>query len=253
LAKGAFITAFRTEDDLRRALNCAGLAAFADVIVATCRPALIFVRRQRLDDALPGGTSKMFGLPDLPPGVPWPHRPPVRDAAARARKLREERIRSRVRLREAEWESEWGAKKDHCVELTVASFDRNFPLAFLAQLDLEALSREPGFDADLPRHGILSLFEDLTMDDHTGSIHVYWFDVPAAALARRAPPPELVTLSDARDYPPWAEQTMAEVLEPHSTLTVPFHWLSAAGAHWSEMYDFLHDSSLEHTPAAEES
>jgi hypothetical protein len=243
--------AFRTEDDLRRALDTVGLSALADDVVATSRPGLIFVRRQRQDDALPVGTSKIFGLPDLPPGIAWPHRQPLLDCAARARKLRERRTRERKFYASLGWaNADRNAAEDHYDELRIASFDRSFPLAPVAQFDLEALSCEQGFDADLPRHGILSLFEDLTVGN---SIHVYWFDMPAAALERRTPPGELVALSDTRQPDdPWAGQTKAEVLEPHSTLTVPFHWADAAGSHRSEMLDFLDRSPLDHHPTAEE-
>jgi uncharacterized protein YwqG len=278
------MNSFRTELDLRRSLKDAGLSALADRIVATVRPALLFVRRQRPDDALPPGTSKMGGLPDLPAGIAWPQRPPRQDAAALAHALRERRAQQRARLassrstgiddeilsllpedeREA-WLRSMEASRpdqeritaqqteqDHYDELMVASFNRHFPLAFLAQLDLGALSREPGFDADLPTHGLLSLFEDLTDQDGDGGAQLHWFDQPTKTLQRRSPPDELIALSDARqpDFP-WHEQTMAETLEPHSTLIVPFHWAEAAGMHRAAMFSFLHRPANGHFPLAD--
>jgi uncharacterized protein YwqG len=204
------MTAFRTEDDLRRSLAAAGLGAHADRIVETVRPALIFTRHQSPDDGLPPGTSKIGGTPDLPRGVDWPRR------------------------------------------AATAASGRDFPLAFLAQLDLAALSRLPGFDADLPSHGLLSLFEDIMADDPDGIVHTVWHEGEKGDLARRSPPEELVAFSDARrpDYP-WGEQAMAERLEPHATLTVPYHWAEAAGRDRSAMFDFLGRPAFGHVLDAE--
>ncbi|WP_249202545.1 YwqG family protein [Burkholderia cenocepacia] len=91
------MSTFRTEQDLRHALSEAGLDSLADRIVATMRPAIQFVRRQQPDDALPPGTSKIGGLPDLPLGFAWPHRRSPADADTRIRALREQRIRDRER------------------------------------------------------------------------------------------------------------------------------------------------------------
>lgn len=277
--------AFRTEFDLRRALKDARLQALADDIVATVRPALIFARRQRADDELPAGTCKMGGLPDLPLGMDWPRRPPFGDAPEREQALREWRKRQREEMASRDRESGYDAilrdlpeeqreefrrsiessrpdparvatveaQEDRYTEMKVETFGRSFPLAFLGQLDLQRLSVEAGFDLDLPRHGVLSLFEDITSDAINGSVHVFWFDTPAMQLARQSQPTELVMLSDARQPSyPWAEQTLAEVLEPHSVLTVPFHWAAATG-HRLEMYDFLRRPTAGYYPEVGES
>jgi hypothetical protein len=276
---------FRSEFDIRRALRGANLMAWAEDILATVQPALIFVRRQRPDDDLPAGTCKLGGLPDLPLGMDWPYRQPFDDASKRRQALREQRQRRREEVASfgqegaydailsampEEKREEFGrsieasrsdlarvaairAGEDRYDDLRMESFGRRFPLAFLGQLDLQHLAVEAGFDLDLPQHGVLSLFEDITSDDINKSLHVFWFDVSATRLARQSPPAELVMLSDAREPSyPWAEQTLAEVLEPHSVLTIPFHWAAATG-HIREMYDFLRRPSMEYYPKAGES
>lgn len=90
------MSTFRTEWDLRRSLADAGLNVLADRVLATARPSLQFVRRQQPDDALTSGTSKLGGLPDLPQGFAWPHRPPPADADEHIRALREQRVRLRA-------------------------------------------------------------------------------------------------------------------------------------------------------------
>jgi uncharacterized protein YwqG len=267
------MSTFRTEQDLRHALSEARLDSLADRIVATMRPAIQFVRRQQPDDALPPGTSKIGGLPDLPPGFAWPHRRSPVDADTQIRALREQRIRDRERsassrsqrpsddilalLSEHERDA-WlrsieanrpdpdkltaiHAQEDRYDDLMVVALGCEFPLAFLAQINLGALSNESGFDRDFPRRGVFSLFEDLTARDGDGSFQLHWFDVTTETLERRAPPATLIELSDARqpDFP-WHEQTMAEVLQPHSTLVVPFHWIEAVGPERDAVFDFLH-------------
>jgi len=275
---------FKTVFEMRRALVDAGLQALANDIAATARPAIIFTRRQADDDVLPVGTGKAGGLPDLPQGFPWPTRAPLADADEYIEALRTRRAEERERAASYDHEAGYNAilavlsgkerddfirsieasrpdpqrladmqaEQDRYDDLMAASFGREFPLAFLAQFNLQALSVEAGFDLDLPEHGMLSLFEDITSDYTDGAIHVFWFPDDIASLKRQSPPAELVALSDAgRPDIPWAELTKAEVMEPHSVLTVPFHWAAATG-HRPDVYGFLHQPSTGYYPQTEE-
>lgn len=252
------MTAFQTIDDLRRSLGAAGLGSYADAIVATVRPTILFLRRQQPDDPLAAGASKMGGVPDLPEDFVWPERPPYPDAERRTAQLmdfargvaadRQKRVDgplspSERRFTQAE------------VDAIVPSFAekaralaRPFPLAFVGQLDLAALSAEPGFDPELPRSGVLSVFEDLTGEGLPGVRVAYWNDVPAASLKRRPPPAELIDYFDRHSSygfgagETWATLTLAETLVPFSAFAVPHHWKYAAPAGsvaWRRFWDWF--------------
>ncbi|MFD1332788.1 DUF1963 domain-containing protein [Methylopila musalis] len=252
------MTAFRTEDDLRRSLAAGGLSGPADAIVASARPVLLFLRRQTPDDPLPPGASKMGGFPDLPKGFDWPERPPYPDAERKAAA-----VLAFARTTEAEWRARAERPlKPHERRIPTEEIDRlvptaiergltfgsYFPLAFMAQLDLAALSREPGFDPDLPRSGLLSVFEDATAEGLPGGPVAFWSDGPASAL-RRAPPSSSLTGFFDRcsnhgfgASEPWSRLTMAERLEPHSALAVPHHWKYAfppESSGWRAIWDWF--------------
>ncbi|ONG58296.1 hypothetical protein BKE38_02910 [Pseudoroseomonas deserti] len=234
--------AFRDEAQLRAAIAEAGLEAMAGQLLATARPAQLFLRRQRRDDDLPVGASKMGGLPDWPPGRPWPSRLARPDAAAWEDSVR----RQRARL-DAFLDSRGLAREPRRAAhdaLLIESFSRPFPLAFRAQLDLQALSELPGFDADLPRHGLLSIFEDLTGDGSGHETRLIWHDGPIAALERRAVPAEIIALSDALEPAmPWASMDQAELLEPQAALTLPHRWLTASGWRDERLFQLLRQPS----------
>lgn len=226
--------AFRNEADMRRAIAAAGFDDIADHMVATARPALLFVRSQVLDDPLAPGVSKIGGLPDLPPGFAWPSRQASPHADRRERDVRARHPASERQ----EPPSELDLAADHYADVLIDACRRTFPLAFRAQLDLAQLAQKEGFDPDLPRRGVLSIFEDPT----GSSIRTFWHDVAAESLVRQSPPDDLIALSDAYFSDQiWARLDSAELLLPHSALTIAHHWIEAAGDRWGEMYDFIHE------------
>ncbi|WP_159992314.1 DUF1963 domain-containing protein [Roseomonas sp. 18066] len=232
------MTAFRDEAQLRAAIRDAGLQEMAGALLASARPAQLFLRRQRPDDALPTGASKMGGVPDWPPGRPWPTRLARPDAAAWAEqvRLRGARLQAYLQGRGLVPEPRLAVHD----ALLIDSFYRPFPLAFRAQLDLQALAELPGFDADLPRHGLLSLFEDLTGDGSGHETRLIWHDGPIAALQRRPVPEPIIALSDAlQPGIPWSAMDQAEVLEPHPALTLPHRWLTASGWRDERLFQLL--------------
>lgn len=221
------MAAFLNMQDICRALADQNLSRFQDRILPTVKPAIDFVRRQKQDQDLPPGTSKMGGLPDLPIGFPWPTRKALSHDPERRSTASDDLYRQR--REEAR--------------------QREFPLAFFAQLDLTALSREAGFDPDLPDSGILYIFEDITAFDEHEAYHVFRIDADRKRLEKQIPPEELVVLSDTKDSTlPFFDQPMAEVLEPHSVLTVPYHWLRVSEPYYSQMDDFLGQPSTDYRP-----
>lgn len=221
------MAAFLNKEDICVALADENLSQFEDRVLATVKPAIDFIRRQRQDNDLPTGISKMGGLPDLPAGFRWPTRPALNN----------------------EEDTAPATTCDAYHRLREAARRREFPLAFFAQLNLNSLSLEAGFDLDLPDNGMLYIFEDITAYDEREAYHVFHLEDGLARLERHSPSEELVLLSDAKDPTlPFFDQPMAEVLEPYSILTVPYHWLQSAGAFYSQMSDFLEMPKTDYCP-----
>jgi len=243
---------FRNKQDLRQSIADAGLAALSDRIVATAKPAIMFVRQQQADDGLPPGTSKIGGLPDLPPGFGWPERAARGDAPAWERSVRETQG-AQLDMRDYgvadEVAGQQEARQAAYARLLIESFPRPFPLAFRAQLDLEALSVEPGFDPDLPTRGFLYVFEDATGSGGGEDTCLFWSDCAAGALTRHAMPPDLVALSEAHAYgEPWEGLVHAEVLHPVSALSIPYHWVEAGEGSRSALFDLMNEPSIPFYP-----
>lgn len=69
----------------------------------------------------------------------------------------------------------------------------DFPLAFVAQLNLSDLALLPGFDPLLPRRGLLSFFVDVTWEDRQP--FVFWHDVEVDTLSTLAVPDDLLAFT----------------------------------------------------------
>ena len=263
--------AFRSLQDLEQSVRSAGLGPHLQAIVKTVRPVVLFVRAQEPDDPIPVGTSKLGGNPNLPPGMAWPTRPAYPDAEKR-------RLRLQKQAKSSQEFSEKLASDRTFDERQRASFRQliesnaawtkaraefgfqPFPMAFVAQLNLAALSREPGFSIELPDTGMLSVFTDVIGG---GETRVLWFDQPVDQLVTMQPPRQLVDWYDrftplglyTREDERWQHQTMAEVLHAFSGLAVPDHWQYAYPRDtplWHAFYDWLHDgvAKFEYSPNA---
>ncbi|MBA8902311.1 YwqG family protein [Phyllobacterium sp. P30BS-XVII] len=96
-----------------------------------------------------------------------------------------------------------------------------FPLTFIAQLDLAALSAERGFDPVLPRTGRLLLFYDLPIlpADFEPRARAGWQliydETPVSQLQRIAPPKELL------DFPSTTQLRVATITPSSVVTTVP--------------------------------
>jgi Domain of unknown function (DUF1963) len=241
LKRGNPIMMFASEADLATSLRQAGLGMLAADVIATVRPTVLFQRRHGLDKETAIGASKFGGLPDLPRGFHWPVRPPLPGAGKIADGFR--RSAGDVRRRWQEYAPEPGDKtaRPRFTNDEIAAMEtqyerkaevlfQEFPLAFVAQLDLAALSREAGFEVAFPDTGWLSVFEDVTAGEPTTAPRLFWHDVAATDLIRQHPPRQLIDYSDAISEPPevpWLERNRSGLLVPHSTLSVPHHWKSA--------------------------
>lgn len=263
------MTAFRNLDDLKASLGRAGLSTYADAIARSARPTILFLRVQAPDDALPPGASKLGGLPDLPDGFDWPTRGPYPDAGRRA-----DAVMAFARDAAAKWQGQVdGPLEPHqrrisqaevdrllpAAELRAQEFRESFPLAFVGQINLEALSRESGFGPDLPRSGLLSVFEDISAEGLAETPALFWHDGPAAALKRRPFPGALVRHHDEigqyglGEDTKWATLTLAETLAPFSAVSVPHHWKTAVPAEsvaWRRIWSWFQSGDGEYAPSA---
>ncbi|MBJ4473328.1 DUF1963 domain-containing protein, partial [Salmonella enterica subsp. enterica serovar Kentucky] len=96
----------------------------------------------------------------------------------------------------------------------------DFPLAFVAQLNLSDLALLPGFDPLLPRRGLLSFFVDVTWEDRQP--FVFWHDVEVDTLSTLAVPDDLLAFYNKIEFrEPWQLCTQVECLEPLSVISVP--------------------------------
>ena len=171
-------------------------------IVDRAQSALILSGPECADDAIPFGASKTGGLPDLPPGVAWPHRPPYANAEEMAARHRSAAARTiRQAAEPGFWATADQARSFAAEDLARAdATGRPFPLAFMAQLDLAALANEPGFDRTLPDHGRLLVFYDWWLNPapfeprSSAGWQVLWDTSPVADLARHAAPEALAAV-----------------------------------------------------------
>jgi hypothetical protein len=151
-----------TRKELETALAQAGLGAWSPQLAAAARPAIILEPGPVEDGAdAPIGASRLGGMPDLPPEVPWPWRPAFSD-----RKF----------------------FKDHA--------ERPWPLSFVAQIDFAEILSAGGLEG-FPSSGRVLFFCDpievpwgQSMEDQTcGS--VMFFSEQTESLGRRNFPAEL--------------------------------------------------------------
>ncbi len=215
------MTAFADLLSIQPACATLGLdAALSSALVSTARPTIWFRHGDPVADAaLATGASKVGGEPDLPPGNVWPTRPALADPYGTAKKLH-----ASFAARAA---NEIAA---HCIDFLINNLAREMPMAFLAQIDLAVMSREPGFDPALPDRGMLWAFNDpfaswYNAQSPSGGVCLLWDD--AGRLERRATPSLLreawqkgVSEYGCPQDEPWEAGVESEPLLPISGWTV---------------------------------
>jgi len=113
-------------------------------------------------------------------------------------------------------------------------WQRPFPLAFFAQVNLGELAHLPGFPPDFPTSGVLSFFADIT-GGWSDAPPVYWHQCSLQWLERTSPPQDIIDWSDEwtanahqqGEERKWSRLTNSEVLMPVSALSIPEHWRRA--------------------------
>ena len=174
-------------------------AAMVEALAAASRPAILLTTDGVAENLAPGA-SRIGGRPDLPPDSHWPRRPAYADAARRLsrRQFQIDRLLETARSENA-WltpEQAEGYAQEHRERMRAAQSD--FPLSFLAQLDLAEMAREPGFDPAFPREGRLLFFYDLFESPagfEPGSQvgwRLIWDRSDPAEIRPAPPPPELL-------------------------------------------------------------
>lgn len=172
------MAAFDNSFAINRACRALGLdASLSKKLIDTARPTIWLGHGDPVQDAeLPRGTSKMGGEPDFPPELTWPMRPPVSDSARAA-----QRIRATAASPDAA----------ACADFTIDLLASETPMAFLAQINLNEMAQQSGFDPALPDRGMLWAFNDPFADWYdtqspSGGICLLWSDTEG--LERRETP-----------------------------------------------------------------
>jgi len=177
-----------TETELMGRVHEAGLSRVADDLERLIKPSIRITTQAIDEDALPLGASKFGGLPDLPPGVEWPHRQgnPA-----------------------PEYPEESGG-----------------PLLFLAQIRMDELP-SCGASALLPPSGLLYFFAAVWVDaigeghkDEREHQKVIYYDGDLALLRRTPVPPVPEALLTA-DYEPEGHRYPACAVAFHPDVTLP--------------------------------
>lgn len=192
------------QDALRRSLDATDLpASVISRLLEQARPALVLATTAREEDAIALGASKIGGRPTC--RVAW-----FADAAGLSGRERARRRPSQGGRAPAggfEEKGSWmtpaqGERFSADARARADAVETAFPLTFLGQFDLAALSREAGFDAALPREGRLLVFYDFLEQAESftpaASVgwRVLWDTTPAVGLERAPVPHALASLSD---------------------------------------------------------
>lgn len=263
---------FANPEALAASLSAAGLEALTERIAATCKPCLRFRRVQVPEDDDTVLASRVGGLPALPADMAWPMRPALPDAAAQAQALETSHAFTMDQMSVEGWAKSLEAMKsflpqddldamaypyspqmiadvEAAYEAERAALFVPMPLAFIAQINLGALSQSAGFDPALPPSGLMLFFEDVTQYGHPGQI-VYLPDLDG--LTARPIPEALSQYARAQQgvQPCRAQAQMCERLEPVTALSVPCHWISQSDAVQDWFCDAAHVLTLESAETA---
>lgn len=165
-----------------------------EMVVGALVPTLVFrpLPGDAAGDGKRLGGTRIGGTPDLPPGLAWPRRAKPADGEAIAKRGNAEAGEEMRR-----------------------HFRKELPYAFFAQVDLGRVKGQGGPAADLPGHGRLLFFYDLTAgpwDNGTESARVIWDESPQEGLTAQAMPPDLAKA---------AEEYRAEIAKVNRAFKLP--------------------------------
>jgi uncharacterized protein YwqG len=215
---------FKSLEELQEGLEAIGADdTVARYMLGNARPTLTLLRNYLADDRYPVGGSKFGGDPDLPASMDWPMRPAYPDAKERRRELKKA-----VKEWESDGNSDLAAEDRELMRLV----GEPFPLSFVCQLDLAALSREGGtfFHPLLPQEGWLLVFVDeVAWQQGEASdrvaMRLIWHKTPQEQLARRSAPAPLVRWYEEfkphSSSPRWSDLTFTSGFTPEPVYTIP--------------------------------
>lgn len=187
---------FKTLQEIEDSLIASGLSPEgAKFIAERAKPTIILQTAPvNGEDELAIGATKIGGCPDLPTGMAWPMRPSYPNGD----EMRKEHLKTAEQCLEYDWMP--AEERERCRREMLEMADavtRDAPLAFIAQIDLAALSAARTLDPDLPSEGRLLLFYDLDelpWGSRPGDIagaRLIFDTSPVSALTRQAPPDSL--------------------------------------------------------------
>jgi uncharacterized protein YwqG len=180
----------------------------AKLLAAQARPGL-WLQTIRLanESDIPLGATKIGGRPDLPINFAWPIRPAYTNADDRA--LRYQTDHDRLKDSPPDWISAEQLPKvleDYRKRIKAVSGD--YPLAFIAQINLADTSAGGTLDPDIPKFGRLWMFYDTVEtpwgfepSDKAGA-RLLFEPNHGASLSRREHPAALEEFADASMFPP---------------------------------------------------
>lgn len=205
---------FPTLDALDQSLAAGNINTInRKMLLSFAAPSVQFVTKNTPDDAIPVGSSKIGGAPDLPKTMAWPMRGP-----SSAGKSEVDGLLKAVKKYPSE-----PLRKEIDAKTILAN--TSAPLAFVLQLDLAECAKKGKMDADFPTTGHFYLFYDFVFKPwyaegvDGGGFRLIYSQAPFADLVRQPPPdmgfPLYDTLAEYRN------QLSSAVIDPAFSYTLP--------------------------------
>ena len=216
-----------------------------DALVSHARPGFQLVGEMYEHGQAPIGVTKIGGLPDLPPDLDWPSRPPNMELAESERRVAEGLEDKKFRS-----VSKKDLKNIRKNALTTSEFyAQPSPLTFIAQINFADFAKSGANEIDpgMPQSGMLYVFYDFDAmpwgfdpKDRAG-FSLIWHDGEQQHLKKRERPPTLPG-SDIFEFSP-------RVLRGESGWFARHHWddgfdLKLNDAQYDGYFEWLDETAI---------